>query len=29
MGLFYCPEAKMGIMQFDRETPDGRWYWLK
>lgn len=29
MALLYCPETKTGIMQFDRETPGGRWYWLK
>lgn len=28
MGILYCPEAKRGIMQFDCETMDGRWYWL-
>lgn len=29
MGILYCPQTKSGIMQFDRETSDGRWYWLE
>lgn len=29
IGILYCPEEKMGLMQFDNEVFDGRWYWLK
>jgi len=29
MGILYCPEEKIGIMQFSNEVFDGRWYWLK
>jgi hypothetical protein len=29
MAILYCPETKMGILQFDRETSGSRWYWLK
>lgn len=29
MGILYCPEEQVGIMQFDREVTDGRWYWIE